>query len=541
MAARSWISSRTRTPSARIVSAGRGSRTATADAGARRAARPWAWSAAIAVVAFLFHAWAAGEVAGDKDSSEFTLVIARLGIPHPTGYPLYTLLGHGFGRALHALGVGWPRAASLWSALGGAIAIGALHAIAARLLARAGVRRGAAAIVALAPVLLFGANPVWTLEATVAEVGAWHVAWVALAVGAALALEDERAPVGPGRAAALGALLGAGLAHHLSSLLWSLPLGTWMMSRLGGERGARVPFVAGFLLLPVAGLGFLAWRATHPGEIHWPLLGSGAAALWDHVSGAQYRHYLGRFAPSPTQAALFTRFVLPSLVVAIAASVAIAVRRGGNARAAQTAVVRAVLAGVLLQSAFAFAYGVPDPTSYFLPVLAVGIASAPAALLAWAPGLRRRGTWAVAVAVVLAAAVVPRWIGLAAERRETFARFDALVRSMWTSIPDEPGFVLWADDMAWRLRQYQLLEGVGRSLVVVDPVLLTHPVGRARFARAHGFDPLSGTAPPALTDPLTPGTLADSVAHALNARTALPVYLFAPQVPSVRRLVKPAP
>ena len=55
----------------------------------------------VACVVLAVYAWLAPPVAGDKDSSEFILVLARLGTPHPTGYPIYTLLGHLFeiGRA----------------------------------------------------------------------------------------------------------------------------------------------------------------------------------------------------------------------------------------------------------------------------------------------------------------------------------------------------------------------------------------------------------------------------------------------------------
>ena len=40
-------------------------------------------------------------VCGNKDASEFTLVLATRGVAHPTGYPLYTLLGSLFVHAAH--------------------------------------------------------------------------------------------------------------------------------------------------------------------------------------------------------------------------------------------------------------------------------------------------------------------------------------------------------------------------------------------------------------------------------------------------------
>ncbi len=492
------------------------------------------------VLAFACYALAAGQVSADKDSSEFTLVLATLGVSHPTGYPLYTVLGHAFGRVLHAVGVSWPHAVALWSALAGAIAVGLLHALAARLLVLHNVRATRAAFTALLPALAFGVNPVWTLEATVAEVGAWHVAWVALAALSAMVLAPAEARPTPRQAAFAGLLLGSGLAHHLSSVLWSAPLALLFVARAArGDRRVLLVFAGAAVLVPLAGVGFVAWRAAHPAAVQWPLLAGEPGAIWEHVTGAQYRHYLGRFAPSPSQAHLFGVFLLPSLVPALLALVAAGLRPARSASALGFHL--ALFAGGSLQTAFAFSYGVPDPVSYFLPVLAVGLAAVPAAVLAAWPALARHGGWAAGVAAVAIALVLPGWIGIARERTRTFERFDERVRSMWERIPDEPGFVLWADDMSHRLREYQLLGGRGRSLVVVDPVLLAHPRARERFTRAHGFDPLAGAVLPRRVDAGATAALAESVALALDRGTPWPVYVFAPEVPSVRRVVKAGP
>ena len=132
---------------------------------------------------------------GDKDGSEFTLVLATLGAAHPTGYPLYTLAGHAFVRLAHALGASWPFAANAFSALGGAVAIGLLHALSSRLLRSTGVSARGAAAVALLPAVAFAMNPVWTLETTLAEVYSWHVAWLmGVALFAHQAAERWRRP-----------------------------------------------------------------------------------------------------------------------------------------------------------------------------------------------------------------------------------------------------------------------------------------------------------------------------------------------------------
>ena len=493
-------------------------------------------SLALAALAFAGYAAGTGSVSADGDSSEFTLVLATLGVAHPAGYPLYTLLGHAFVLLLRGLGAGGPQAAALWSAFAGAAAVGLVHALTARWLIARDVPQPRAWIVAFLPPLLFGLNPVWTLEATVAEVGAFHVAWLALAVWVSDVAVKHEGPLTARRAALTGLVLGAGRAHHLSSALWVVPLAVALIPRMArGGAATLAAFAAGFLALPAAGLAFVAWRAWHPAAVQWPLLEPSWASVWDHVSGEQYLHYLGRFAPSSSQASLFTRFVLPQLPLALAGLVLASFH---GSRPARSPIARALLVAGLAQTAFAFFYGVPDPVSYFLPVLAIGLASVPGGVLAWGALGRHAGPLKFVAAVAIAV-VLPAWVGFAIERRAAFERFDARVRSLWERIPDEPGFVLWGDDMSHKLRQYQLLDGRGRALTVVDPVLLTHRAARERFAREHGVQVFAGGVPTALLDARATAALTDSVASLLNARTALPVYVFDPAAPAARRLTKP--
>ena len=510
---------------------------ATAEHAARAAAGPPAWpSLVLAVLAFVGYASLTGTVSADKDSSEFTLVLATLGVAHPTGYALHTVLGHLFVRLARAFGAGWPQAAALWSAFAAAAAVGLLHHLSARWLAARETPSPRAWIVALLPPVLFGALPLWTFEATVAEVGTFHVAWLALAV-----LVSERAmlranALPPLRAGLIGLVLGAGLAHHLSSALWVLPLVVVLWPRVArGHSSAIAAFAAGLLALPAAGVAYVAWRADAADAVRWTALEPSFRSVVEHVTGAQYRHYLGRFAPSPSQWSLFVRFVLPLLPLAIAGLV---LSSFDGPRPKRSPIARALLAAGLAQTLFAFVYGVPDPMSYFLPVLGIGLASVPGGVLAWGAAGRRAGPLKFFAAVAIAV-VLPSWVTLAIQRTRMYANFDALVRSMWQRIPDEPGYVVWGDDMSHKLREYQLLEAQGRSLTVVDPAMLIHPVARARFRAAQGWDPFAGAALPSLTDPRAAAAFSDSVAHLLNARTSLPVYLFDPATPSVRLLLKP--
>ena len=62
-------------------------------------------SMAVALAALALYLLFAPPVSGLGDSSEIALVLATNGVAHPTGYPLYTLLGHCFVALLHMLGI----------------------------------------------------------------------------------------------------------------------------------------------------------------------------------------------------------------------------------------------------------------------------------------------------------------------------------------------------------------------------------------------------------------------------------------------------
>ena len=65
------------------------------------------------------------------DSGELTTAVAVLGIPHPTGYPLYVLLGKLWTLLFPVGSIAWRM--SLFSAACGALACGLLYRLGRRL------------------------------------------------------------------------------------------------------------------------------------------------------------------------------------------------------------------------------------------------------------------------------------------------------------------------------------------------------------------------------------------------------------------------
>jgi hypothetical protein len=509
---------------------------------ARRAPSAWV-SAIVGAVALLVHLALVPGVPADRDGGEFVLVLATLGTAHPTGYPLYTLLGHAFVLAAHALGGSWAWSANAFSALAGALALALMHALAARLLARSLSAR-AASLTALLPVLAFAGNPAWLADATTAEVNSAHLAWVfgAGLAAAALLRAIERPEAASGRAAAAwGFVLVAGLAHHATSVLFSAPLTLALLLAARSRpvpRGRWLAALAMGALPALLSLAYVPWRAFHPAAAQWPELAPTLAGVFDHVVGSQFRGYLGRYAPDASQLGLLARYIYPWLTVAIAGAL-LTMRRPGSDRP-----LRAALgAGVLVQTAYAFSYGVPDPASYFLPAIGVGLVLLASELAALAP-VRRAAVVGLPLAALALVLLGAAGVGVIAGRNQALVQLDALLRGMWNAVPDQPSFLVWDDDMIWRLRASQLLEGSKPRVELVQPSWLTQPWPRKVFTRAHGFDPLADLPAGALADAglashpgEDPRTLV--IAEAINRHTRLPVLVFMPRVPSVRLLDKP--
>ncbi len=508
--------------------------------------------ALVALVAFAAYAWLCPPVPGMGDAAELTLVLATNGVAHPTGYPLYVLVGHGYCALLHALGVGWPRAAALWSAVGGAVAVGFLLALGMRLAAQATATSTSTRFVAaLVPLSLFMFQPIMVGESTRAEVNSWSLAWVCGAaygfvrIVAAIRAGDAR-PARPAlRAAALwGLVCGVGLAHHLTSILVSAPLTAALLVVLVRRRrfSLSLALAAGSAaLLPIASYGIIAWRAWHPVRVQWALLEPSLAGVLAHVTGAQYRHFIGYFAPTPFQRELLAGVVYPFLFCGL---VLLLLGLSRTKDAEWRLAWSGLFVSTVLVSLFAFRYGVSDPAPYFLPAMALGtVAAAPA--LAGLPGAgSRSGTAALGAAGLVALLLIVPWILDGREERKATLDYDRTIRSMWSAIPPDTAIVSWADDRFHRLIGYQILGGEKPNLLIVTPDLFFANSVRRAVRERFGADPLEGFVPPRLT-PGGPGEKEVIEAHrlrlvqGLNARVRVPVILFDPGRPIVFQLRKP--
>jgi hypothetical protein len=488
---------------------------------------------------------------GEKDGSEFTLVLATLGVAHPTGYPLYTLLGHLFASAVHALGAGWPWAANVWSAAGGAVAILFLHALSMELIPTVAIpsARGRAALAAL-PTALFGLAPMWTYEATLGEVYSWHLAWTMAAsfwfARTQRALGNPSSPWGrreAGRAAlAWGALAGLGVSHHLTSTLTLLPLTAalvWSARRRASLGLREIGLGLGAAALPLlSSWAYLLVRAGHPTAHLWPDLTPGLGPAWAHLTGSFYHGRLGSFAPSAEQREMLAASVYPVLAPSLLLSgLALFAARGRE----EGRVLGPLWAAALTGTAFAFSYGVPDPSSYFMAPLALSAAGlVPLGATLWRS--MPAGVVAAALGVTGLSAV---WTHAGLSRKAQLTQYDRELHEHWASIPVEEGFVIWPSDTYARFLEYQRLRGEKPRLEVINPAFLLRSPGRERFQARHGFDPAAGLGrwqpPPgypfSLSDP--EDLVAEQMGRWINQHSPLPVVLLDVRATSLRQLRKP--
>ena len=232
-----------------------------------------------------------------EDGGELTACAATLGISHPTGYPLYTLLGWVLIHLSHPMDPG--RVMVLFSVVCGALGIGILARTCTLAIHLLGAQKGmtirgeqwwgalAASYAAVNPLL-------WS-QAVVVEVYSLAILLQALIWLHALKyLEAQR--VGDSRRAGI-AVLGAGMvfglvmAHHVMGASVLFPLLVVFI-----VRPTRKPLldVGRFLLGMIPGLLFYAYlpiRASqnpaidwgHPDNLH---------NFFQHVSAAQYRGYM---------------------------------------------------------------------------------------------------------------------------------------------------------------------------------------------------------------------------------------------------------
>lgn len=234
---------------------------------------------------------------GTKDGFELQVVSATLGIAHPTGYPLFTLLG----RAVIALvPLGSPAyRINLMCAAFAALSIPLIYAAGRRVLNR----RAPAAMAAL----IFAAIPAFWTQASIPEKYTLNALFVSLTL--TLAVRWAQSP-GESRRLwfyRLAFVYGLSLTHHRTMLLLAPALIVYGLVVDPKLLRRPKPLLAalGLFAAPLLLYAYIPWRAYAQGwQMTWP-------EFLAQISGSEYTPALrlDEWLTSPERRATYLRFL----------------------------------------------------------------------------------------------------------------------------------------------------------------------------------------------------------------------------------------
>jgi len=292
-----------------------------------------------------------------EDSGDLLAASATLGIPHPTGYPLFVLLGRiatlvPFGSTAFRI--------NLVAAVAGALSVYAAARLAWALLPDSTRGSGAALCAAACALLYASSRGAWS-QSVLAEVYTLNAAFLGVILW--LLVEAEREG-DPRRLLLAAYLFGFGLTNHLL-LLAAAPALLFVTWRLARSRKIGLVTAVLLPLLIVWGLTldlYLPVRAARNPEFSWGAPSS-PRQLWWVLSGAQYaRNFFARNLLGAVRHLVPGRWWMDFgwglLILVIGAAVTAVRRPAGSA-----AVWVALLASVALLSV----YTISDDVGYWMP------------------------------------------------------------------------------------------------------------------------------------------------------------------------------
>jgi hypothetical protein len=418
-------------------------------------------AAAIAIAAAMLYTWTAARDIVLGDTPEVVTTAVTLGVAHPSGYPLLTLLGHAMSR----LPLG-PLAfrVNLLSALCGAATVALVSLIARRISGQWMAAVGAAALIAVQPLYWE-----WSLVAEAFALNAM------LAAGFLYALVRWHEVPGDLRWLIVAATaFGSGLANHLTIVCLApavLP-GVWRHRAVVAARPSVVGWCAAALGAGLLFYLYLPWAAARQPYLNWGHISS-ARQLVYHVLRLDYGAMLTS-APAATIASntsdrvllFFSSFTwLEAGLVVLGLGVAF--------RRARTYFWIAILSAGLAGPVFAAVANIDVsitghawvlrrffvlPHVILAPLVALGLVAIAGAILRVAPaGVRPRVLAGVTAALMI-------WLGVDATRRfpTLDERENHLARTYGEDILAtlDPGSVLLAsgDDVIQSIAYLQAVE-----------------------------------------------------------------------------------
>jgi hypothetical protein len=183
--------------------------------------RPSGWIAQLAWVVLplaVIYWFTLGRTVGAADTFEFQVVVPQLGIVHPTGYPLYLLLGKLWTTLIPVGSVAWRL--NLATAVYGLLTAATLYLLTSRLLHRQfSAANSLATTTALVATFALALSPTFWSQAIEAEVYTLHNFLVALVLLITVGTIQNEERVAANHFVLLAFLLGLGLTNHLTTAI----------------------------------------------------------------------------------------------------------------------------------------------------------------------------------------------------------------------------------------------------------------------------------------------------------------------------------
>jgi hypothetical protein len=344
-----------------------------------------------------------------EDSGDLLAASATLGIPHPTGYPLFVLLGR-LATFVPAGSIAFR--INLVAALAAAVSVYAVVRLAGALTSSS---RGLAGAACAACALLYASSRGAWSQSVLAEVYTLNAAFLALILWLLVGSQREGDVK---RLLLAGYLFGLGLTNHLL-LLAAAPAFLVVIARLARHKRIGPVTIVLLPLLVFWGLTldlYLPVRAARNPEFSWGAPAS-PGQFWWMLSGAQYaRNFFARNLAGAIRHLLPGRWWMDfgwGLLVLGAGLLAAVVRRP----AGSLALGLSLLASLALLSL----YAIGDDVGYWMPAGLIVAALAGAGWASLAERLSGRRAAGLALAAVLAITVV---LGFAANWRRVDASGD---------------------------------------------------------------------------------------------------------------------
>ena len=226
-----------------------------------------------------------------SDGGEFLAAAETLGVPHPPGYPTYTLLLKGFDTVV-PLG-DFAFRGNLLSAILASASVIAVYWVTLRLcrtMAPEAPEWFAVVAAALGSAAL-ATSPLFWSQALITEVYALNAffAGCLLLIAADVAL-SPRVESGRFKLALFGLLLGVGLGNHLTLLAVAVPLLGWVWSAAGWRKVASPWTVAPFVL-GISIYAYLPISASQGPPINWGNADTVGGIVW-MLTARPYQEYV---------------------------------------------------------------------------------------------------------------------------------------------------------------------------------------------------------------------------------------------------------